>query len=310
MHPVVWEGVGNAAFAANGRDGAGHASLAMSHRPFIMRRMPWMTRLRRSFRCLPVAFAVAFACPVAASDIPVHGYKVVRTFPHDPKAFTEGLYIEDGFLYESTGELGTSTVRKVRLDSGDVVQTVDTPQGYFGEGIVSVGPKLVQLTWQQGVAFVYDKATFRLLGGFRYPGEGWALTRDATHIYMSDGTPTIRVLDPASFERTGSIDVTVDGKPLEQINELEWVKGELFANVWQTERIARIDPKTGHVTAWIDLKGLLDTSRLGNPVDDVLNGIAYDAAHDRLFVTGKHWPTLFEIRLVPRERETRRRTAP
>lgn len=246
-----------------------------------------------------VALAAYFVAPHAvAGEIPVYHYKVVHSYPHDPHAFTEGLFCEDGYLYESTGELGSSTVRKVSLDTGSVVQKVDTPAGYFGEGIIVSGDKLVQLTWQQGVAFIYDKASFRLLGGFRYPGEGWALTRDATHIYMSDGTPTIRVLDPASFERTGSIEVTAKGVPLQQINELEWVKGEIFANVWQTDRIARIDPKTGHVVGWIDLAGLMDKSKLSDLSDDVLNGIAYDAAHDRLFVTGKRWPSVFEIRIV------------
>ena len=233
-----------------------------------------------------------------AGGIPVYHYKVVHTYPHDTGAFTEGLFYEDGYFYESTGEVGTSVVRKVRLDTGEVEQQVDTPAGYFGEGIIDTGTKLVQLTWREGVAFVYDKATLHLVGGFRYPGEGWALTRDATHIYMSDGTPTIRILDPASFERTGSINVTADGVPLQQINEAEWVKGQIYANVWQTDRIARIDPKTGHVVGWIDLKGLMDTSRLGDLSNDVLNGIAYDAAHDRLFVTGKHWPSVFEIRIV------------
>lgn len=254
---------------------------------------------------LAIRLVVALApfvvmAPAVAASIPVSGYKVLRTYPHDKGAFTEGLFYDDGFLYESTGEPGASTVRKVRLDDGVVVQKVDTPPGYFGEGIVASGKRLVQLTWQEGVAFVYDKATMKLTGGFRYSGEGWAFTRDATHIYMSDGTPTIRVLDPDTFQRTGSIDVTADGVPLQQINELEWVKGEIYANVWQTNRIARIDPKTGHVVGWIDLTGLLDTSKLGDPADDVLNGIAYDAAKDRLFVTGKHWPKLFEIKVIPK----------
>jgi len=238
------------------------------------------------------------AAHASAGTIPVYGYKVVHTYPHDPQAFTEGLFYEDGYLYESTGERGTSTVRKVKLATGEVVQRLDTPPGYFGEGIVAEGTKLVQLTWQEGIAFVYDKASFRLLGAFRYPGEGWAFTRDATHIYMSDGTPTIRVLDPANFDRTGSIDVTADGVPLRNINELEWVKGEIYANVWQTDRIARIDPATGHVVGWIDLKGLMDKTRLDDLGNDVLNGIAYDAVHDRLFVTGKRWPSLFEIRVT------------
>jgi glutaminyl-peptide cyclotransferase len=256
-------------------------------------------RLNKIAALATVALTAGFVVPdAAAGGIPVYRYKVVHTYPHDTHAFTEGLFYENGYLYESTGELGTSTVRKVRLETGEVEQRVDTPAGYFGEGIIDSGTKLVQLSWQQGVAFVYDKATFNLLGGFRYPGEGWAFTRDATHIYMSDGTPTIRILDPANFERTGSIDVTADGVPLRQINELEWVRGEIYANVWQTDRIARIDPKTGRVVGWIDLTGLIDKGRLADRSDDVLNGIAYDVAHDRLFVTGKRWPSVFEVRAV------------
>ena len=244
--------------------------------------------------------AMSVVTHATTATIPVYRYKVVHTYPHDPQAFTEGLFYEDGHIYESTGGVGgMSTVRKVDLATGKVEQKVDTPDGYFGEGIIDSGTKLVQLTWQQGVAFVYDKATFHLVGGFRYPGEGWALTRNDAHVYMSDGTPTIRVLDPANFERTGSIDVTADGVPVQQINELEWVKGEIYANVWQTDRIARIDPKTGHVVGWIDLSGLVDKDRLSDKgVDDVLNGIAYDAVHDRLFVTGKRWPSVFEIRVI------------
>jgi glutaminyl-peptide cyclotransferase len=248
------------------------------------------------------AFAWLVGCGSAAtaSDIPVYGYTVVRTYPHDPKAFTEGLFYDGGFLYESTGEYMGSGVRKVRLDTGEVVQHLDTPPGYFGEGIIVTGDHLLQLTWRDGVGFIYDRKTFAPVGKFSYPGEGWAMTRDAKHLYMSDGTPTIRVLDPGTLAQTGRIDVTADGAPLRMINELEWVKGEILANVWQTERIARIDPKTGHVTGWIDLSGLVDTSRMGDPADDVLNGIAYDAVHDRLFVTGKRWPSIFEIRLKPK----------
>ncbi|SDG20536.1 glutaminyl-peptide cyclotransferase [Dyella sp. 333MFSha] len=248
------------------------------------------------------AFAWLVGCGsvATASDIPVYGYTVVRTYPHDPKAFTEGLFYDGGFLYESTGEYMGSGVRKVRLDTGEVAQHLDTPPGYFGEGIIVSGDHLLQLTWRDGVGFIYDRKTFAPVGKFSYPGEGWAMTRDAKHLYMSDGTPTIRVLDPVTLAQTGRIDVTADGVPLRMINELEWVKGEILANVWQTERIARIDPKTGRVTGWIDLSGLVDTSRMDDPADDVLNGIAYDAAHDRLFVTGKRWPALFEIRLKPK----------
>ncbi|WP_183423256.1 glutaminyl-peptide cyclotransferase [Luteibacter sp. Sphag1AF] len=235
---------------------------------------------------------------VDADTIPVYGYKVVKRYPHDPKAFTEGLFYEDGFMYESTGQIGASTVRRVDLDTGEVLQRANTSSGYFGEGIIAWGPKLIQLSWQQGIGFILDRKTFALKSTFTYPGEGWALTRDAKHIYMSDGTPTIRVLDPDTLSPVSTIQVTADGKPVPNLNELEWVKGQIYANVWLTNRIARIDPKTGHVVGWIDLKGLIDEKELADPGNDVLNGIAYDAEHDRLFVTGKRWPYLYEIKLT------------
>jgi glutaminyl-peptide cyclotransferase len=240
---------------------------------------------------------LASAALHAASSIPVYGYTVVRSFPHDTGAYTEGLFYQDGFLYESTGELGQSSVRKVDLDSGETVQRHNLPAQYFGEGIVSWGGRLIQLTWKSGTGFVYAQDSFQLQTTFTYPGEGWALTRDDHHIYMSDGSSVLRVLDPQSLQATGSIMVTADGKPVSNLNELEWVDGEIYANVWLTNRIARIDPRTGHVLGWIDLDGLLDTSQLPEPGNDVLNGIAYDARHRRLFVTGKHWPKLFEITL-------------
>lgn len=244
-----------------------------------------------------VAIALSWTLGACAAELPVDGYTIVHTYPHDTHAFTEGLFYESGYLYESTGRIGESSIRKVELETGEVVQRASTPPGIFGEGIVASGTKLVQLSWQEGVGFIYDKATFKLLDRFTYPGEGWAMTRDAKHVYMSDGTPTIRILDPDTFARTGSIQVTANGVPLQQINELEWVKGQIFANVWQTNRIARIDPKTGHVVGWIDLSGLMPVGRLDDPENSVLNGIAYDAVHDRLFVTGKYWPALFEIKL-------------
>jgi glutamine cyclotransferase len=237
------------------------------------------------------------ALPLWAA-IPVYGVKVVNAYPHDAEAFTEGLFYLDGHLYESTGQQGASFVRKVELTTGKILQQADLPSQYFGEGIVARDGKLLQLTWRSGVGAVRDLQSFEIVGSFRYPGEGWALTRDQTHLYMSDGTPIIRVLDPDSLERTGSIAVTADGMPLQRINELEWIKGELWANVWMTDRIARIDPKTGRVTGWIDLEDMFDYSKLDNPTDDVPNGIAYDAEHDRIFVTGKRWPKLFEIRLT------------
>lgn len=254
-----------------------------------------MTRIASSlFAAALLAFGGA-----AAAAVPVYGYKVVHSYPHDAQAFTEGLFYQDGHLYESTGEEGSSSIRKVELATGKVLQKADLAPPYFGEGIVAWKDKLIQLTWRNQIGTVYDLASFATKATFVYDGEGWALTRDDHHLYMSDGTPTIRVLDPETLKQTGSIAVTADGQPLQNINELEWVKGEIYANVWLTSRIARIDPNTGRVTGWIDLDGLLDTRKLDNPTDDVANGIAYDAQHDRLFVTGKRWPKLFEIKLVP-----------
>jgi glutaminyl-peptide cyclotransferase len=237
----------------------------------------------------------------AQSAIPTYGFRIVHAYPHDPGAFTEGLFYQGGFLYESTGLEGRSSIRKVRLETGAVVQKRDTPSRYFGEGIVAWKGRLVELTWRSGIGFVYDLATFTPLTTFRYPGEGWALTHDASRLIMSDGTPNIRFLDPRTFKEIGHITVTADGALVINVNELEWVKGQIFANIWMTDKIARIDPKSGKVVGWIDLGPL--ASRVGaNGSDDVLNGIAYDAGHDRLFVTGKLWPRLFEIRLTPRAR--------
>ncbi len=251
----------------------------------------------RRFTCLLAVLACAAA---HAADIPVYGYRVVHAYPHDTGAYTEGLFYKDGYLYESTGEKGSSTVRKVALRSGETLQRHNLPARYFGEGIVDWKDRLVQLTWQSGTGFVYDLASFELRHTFRYEGEGWALTRDDTHLYMSDGTPVLRVLDPETLEVVRRIHVTADGTPVTNLNELEWVDGEIYANVWLTDRIARIDPASGHVVGWIDLGGLFDNSQLPNPGDDVLNGIAWDAKHRRLFVTGKCWPKLFEIELVKR----------
>jgi glutaminyl-peptide cyclotransferase len=261
------------------------------------------TPMRRyALRFLLPVLTMALIWPVAAvsaETIPVYGYKVVHRYPHDPVAFTEGLFYKDGYLYESTGEKNESWVRKVKLETGKVVQQIALSPTDFGEGIIAWKNQLIQLTWRQGIGHVYDLDSFKSLHDFQYPGEGWALTKDASHLYMSDGTPDLRILDPETLAQTGSIHVTADGSPVFNLNELEWVKGEIYANIWQTDRIARIDPATGHVVGWIDLSGLLDTQAMADPVDDVLNGIAYDAKHDRLFVTGKRWPTLFEIRLTP-----------
>jgi glutaminyl-peptide cyclotransferase len=231
---------------------------------------------------------------------PVLAYTVVRSYPHDPQAYTQGLIYRDGFLYESTGLNGRSGIRKVQLDSGAVLQVQPLDARYFGEGITVWKNKIVQLTWQSGLGFVYDKQTFKQQRTFPYSGEGWGLTHDGTRLIMSDGSTTgsLRFFDPDTLEQTGTLIVRDGGSPVAHLNELEFVKGEIYANVWQTERIAMISPKTGRVTGWADLRGLLDPREAAGI--DVLNGIAYDAAGDRLFVTGKLWPRIFEIKLKRR----------
>jgi len=227
-------------------------------------------------------------------------FKVVNVFPHDTAAFTQGLVYRDGFLYEGTGLNGRSQLRKVRLETGEVVQHADLSSEFFGEGIAIAGNKIFQLTWQSQVGFVYNLADFKLLRQFSYPGEGWGLTSHGNEIFMSDGTADIRVLDAATFKEKRRFTVRDGATPIDQLNELEFVEGELFANVWQTDRIARISPASGKVVGWIDLTGLLSPV-FRHREDAVLNGIAYDAAHKRLFVTGKLWPKIFEIQLVPKD---------
>ena len=231
-----------------------------------------------------------------------YGYRVVNTYPHDSRAYTQGLVYRDGALYESTGLRGRSTLRKVRLETGEVLQEHRLEAKYFGEGLTDWNNRLIQLTWQTNVGFVYDLSTFKPVARFNYPGEGWGITHDGKRLIMSDGHPNgqLRLLDPSTFAETGRLTVRDQGRPVSSLNELEFVNGEIFANIYQTDRIARIDPASGRVTGWIDLTGIL------SPADragvDVLNGIAYDAAGDRLFVTGKLWPRLFEIRLERRLR--------
>jgi glutaminyl-peptide cyclotransferase len=229
------------------------------------------------------------------ATLPIYGYTVVRSYPHDPGAFTQGLQFIDGVLYEGTGLNGRSSIRRVNLETGNVLKQHNIDAQYFGEGITIFGNDLIELTWQSGIAFVYDRNTFALEKSFKYLGEGWGLTHDGTNLIMSDGTEYLRFLDPATFAERRRVRVTGVGQPVKNLNELEWVKGEIFANVWMTDYIARIDPGTGRINAYIDLRGLMpanDSSR------DVLNGIAYDASGDRLFVTGKLWPRLFEIKLA------------
>jgi glutamine cyclotransferase len=244
---------------------------------------------------LPASFATAAPAP---AEIPVYSYAVVNVYPHDRGAFTEGLFYRDGYLYESTGMNGASSVRKVELKTGRVVEQHDLPSAVFGEGIVDWKNELIGVTWKNQAGYVLDIDTFDFKHGFQYPGEGWGMTRNDKHLLLSDGTATIRVLDPQTLSQIDAIHVTAQGRPVDQLNELEWVKGQIYANIWQTNRIARIDPKSGNVSAWIDLSGLLAHSDRAADRVDVLNGIAYDAKQDRLFVTGKYWPNLFEIKLV------------
>jgi glutamine cyclotransferase len=235
------------------------------------------------------------------ASVPAYGYTVVRSFPHDRDAFTQGLIYRNGFLYEGTGLFGKSGIRKVKLETGEVLQTKPISADYFGEGITDWNGSLVQITWQSQVGFVYDLDTFERKKTFTYTGEGWGITHDGTRLIMSDGQPegALRFLDPVTLKETGRIIVRDARGPVTNLNELEYVKGEIFANIWQTDRIARISPKDGRVIGWIDLSGLLSAAERGTP-NAVLNGIAYDAAGDRLFVTGKLWPRVFEIKLVKR----------
>jgi glutaminyl-peptide cyclotransferase len=230
---------------------------------------------------------------------PVFGYKVVNAYPHDTEAYTQGLIYRGGFLYESTGQYGRSTLRKVKLETGEVLQQRRIDQAHFAEGLAEWKGQLVQLTWQSNVAFVYDLATFTSKRQHKFPGEGWGLAAGPDALYLSDGSEHIRILDPETFAERRRITVRDGGQAIDQLNELEFVRGELWANVWHTDRIARINPKTGRVTGWIDLSGLMGMYRL--EAEAVLNGIAEDPATGRLFVTGKLWPRLFEIQIVPRK---------
>ena len=224
------------------------------------------------------------------------GYQVIKTYPHDREAFTQGLQYKDGFLYEGTGLQGRSTLRKVKLETGVVLQKLSLPGQYFGEGIAIVGERIIQLTWQSEVGFVWGLKDFKLQRQFTYKGEGWGLTTDGKNLYFSDGTDEIRVLDGNTMAELRRIRVRENGRPVRDLNELEWVEGEIFANVWQTDRIVKVNPLDGRVTGSVDLSGLLSAGeRVGT---DVMNGIAYDSVGKRLFVTGKLWPKVFEIKLV------------
>ena len=228
---------------------------------------------------------------------PVYGYQVVHTYPHDHGAFTQGLLYLDGVLYEGTGMKGHSSIRKVELTTGRVLREKSIASEFFGEGLTDWGKQLIEITWQTKTGFVWDRETFQLQKSFGYPGEGWGLTHDSKRLIMSDGTSFLRFLDPVTLKESGRLQVKEGSRPIDNLNELEFYKGDVLANIWQEDRIARISLTTGQVVAWIDLTGILP-ARDRDGVD-VLNGIAYDAKGDRLFVTGKWWPKLFEIKLVP-----------
>ncbi len=259
---------------------------------------------------MAVAFA-SLACqttPIAnlsgdkdtvTDKVPQYDYELVNTFPHDADAYTQGLIFQDGKFLESTGRQGRSSLRRVEPDSGKVLQQVSVPTPYFAEGIALLKGKIYQLTWQHQLGFVYDAVTLEKLGEFTYRGEGWGLTDDGESLIVSDGTNQIRFLDPVDFKVTRTIRVLDRGSPVGRLNELEFVKGEIYANIWTEDRIARIDPNTGRVVGWIQLSGLISPKELRDE-EAVLNGIAYDELNDRLFVTGKLWPKLFEIRLKQR----------
>jgi glutamine cyclotransferase len=240
--------------------------------------------------------------PVAAADpgdIPTATYSLVKALPHDREAFTEGLVYWKGMLIESTGLYGHSSLRKVDLETGLVRQEVKLPGQFFGEGIAVLAGRIYQLTWQNHRGFVYDVDTLKPEGDFQFTGEGWGLATDGQSLIMSDGTNRIRFIDPATFRVTRAIDVFAHGQPVEMLNELEYVKGELYANVWQTEFVIRIDPATGRVLGAIDFVGILPKVDRASDTD-VMNGIAYDAEDDRLFVTGKNWPKLFQVKVKPK----------
>ncbi len=245
-----------------------------------------------------------------SADVPVYTYEIVNQFKHDSKAFTQGLVVHNGFFYESTGEYGDSTLRKVEIESGKVLQKQDLSDDYFAEGMTILNGKIYQITWREKTGFVYDLNDFKLLKEFRYQGEGWGLTNDGKNLILSDGTHVIRFIDSDTFQTVRTISVFREsGKPLLDLNELEYVKGEIWANIWRADMpeilgkpnyIARIDPNSGKILGWIDLGNISPDDVKRDPSSNTLNGIAYDEAADRIFVTGKNWKKLFEIKVKPK----------
>ena len=256
-----------------------------------------------SLRRLTAGFTLAaslltVSCFAAA---PVLGYKVLAEYPHSTESYTEGFFYRDGLFYEGTGMAGRSALLVIQPETGKPVQKRELSPQYFGEGIVDWGPNIYQWTWKSQICFVYDRFSLRPIKQFTYTGEGWGMTRTAKEIITSDGSATLRFRDPNSFQETHHIVVKDGTTTIDELNELEYIKGEIYANVWHSDRIARINPQNGHVIAWIDLTGLLPADQMID-AESVLNGIAYDPQHDRLFVTGKQWPKIFAIQAVPRSR--------
>lgn len=239
----------------------------------------------------------ALLASVSRTTTKVAGFQVVNVFPHDPQAFCQGLVYDNGQLYEGTGENGTSSLRLVELDTGRVLKHVPLDRRFFGEGITLLGDSIYQLTWKSRRAFVFDRETLAYQRTLQYRGEGWGLTHDGTHLIMSDGSSTLRFLDPATFKEVRKVFVRDGRRRISNLNELEFVKGEIYANIWHSDRIARIAPDDGRILGWIDLSTLWP-QRVRPGREHVLNGIAYDEQGDRLFVTGKNWPKLYEIRVV------------
>ena len=268
------------------------------------RRFTFMILISAAFLLIFESFSqgvfASEACAQEKNSTLVYGYEIINIYPHDISAFTQGLVFDGGVMYESTGITGRSTVRKVDLKTGKVLESIEVPARHFGEGIAIVGNRIIHLTWRSGKGFVYNKNTFEILTTFSYPTEGWGITYDGRNLIMSDGSSKLYFLDPVSFEQIGILNVYAEDGPVSKLNELEYVEGEIFANQWGSDRIARIDPKSGRVTGWIELSGLLTDEDKKNKVD-VLNGIAYDPREDRLFVTGKLWPKIFEIKPVPKK---------
>ncbi len=263
-----------------------------------------MVTISRLFRCLPVCalFFAGVSNTVAAppAATPVSGYTVVAKYPHSTDSYTEGFFYLDGLFYEGTGMEGRSALLAIQPATGKPVQQRMLPRQYFGEGIIDVGPNIYEWTWQTHIGFVIDRFSMRQIRTFNYTGEGWGMTKDKTSIITSDGSDTLRFRNQQTFAETRHIVVHDGTKTIDQLNELEYIKGEIWSNVWHDNRIARISPKDGHVIGWVDLTGILPDSQKKD-AESVLNGIAYDAEHDRIFVTGKQWPTIFEIKVVPKQ---------